>query len=79
MFRLNKLLGDVVISQGGVVPHINAEVSSPQLKRIGAPITCSLLALAEQDTEREEGESGSVDPRFFYSFFLYCMICTSLL
>ena len=78
MFRLNKLLGDVVISQGGVVPHINAEVSSP-LKRIGAPITCSLLALAEQDTEREEGVSGSVDSRFFYSFFLYCMICTSLL
>jgi C-terminus of histone H2A/Core histone H2A/H2B/H3/H4 len=24
--RLNKLLGDVVISQGGVVPHINPEV-----------------------------------------------------
>jgi hypothetical protein len=23
---LNKLLGDVVISQGGVVPHINPEV-----------------------------------------------------
>ena len=27
--RLNKLLGDVVISQGGVVPFINPEVSSP--------------------------------------------------
>ena len=26
-FRLNKLLGDVVISQGGVVPHIDAAVS----------------------------------------------------
>ena len=26
--RLNKLLGDVVISQGGVVPHINPEVCS---------------------------------------------------
>lgn len=25
-FRLNKLLGDVVISQGGVVPHIAAEL-----------------------------------------------------
>jgi hypothetical protein len=25
--RLNKLLGDVVISQGGVVPFINPEVS----------------------------------------------------
>ena len=24
--RLNKLLGDVVISQGGVVPHIQAEL-----------------------------------------------------
>lgn len=24
--RLNKLLGDVVISQGGVVPHIAAEL-----------------------------------------------------
>ena len=24
--RLNKLLGDVVISQGGVVPHINPEL-----------------------------------------------------
>ena len=27
-FRLNKLLGDVVISQGGVVPHIDAAVSA---------------------------------------------------
>ena len=26
-FRLNKLLGDVVISQGGVVPHIDPAVS----------------------------------------------------
>ena len=25
-FRLNKLLGDVVISQGGVVPHIDPAV-----------------------------------------------------
>ena len=24
--RLNKLLGDVIISQGGVVPFINAEL-----------------------------------------------------
>ena len=30
--RLNKLLGDVVISQGGVVPFINPEVSHPQCK-----------------------------------------------
>ncbi len=38
--RLNKLLGDVVISQGGVVPFINGgvvpfinpEVSHPQCK-----------------------------------------------
>lgn len=28
--RLNRLLGDVVISQGGVVPHINPEVSRLQ-------------------------------------------------
>lgn len=27
IYRLNKLLGDVVISQGGVVPFINPEVS----------------------------------------------------
>ena len=26
IFRLNKLLGDVVISQGGVVPFINPEL-----------------------------------------------------
>jgi histone H2A len=26
MLRLNKLLGDVVISQGGVVPYIAAEL-----------------------------------------------------
>lgn len=26
IFRLNKLLGDVVISQGGVVPYINPEL-----------------------------------------------------
>ena len=47
MFRLNKLLGDVVISQGGVVPHINAEVSIPQLNSNRVSITYSLLALAE--------------------------------
>lgn len=28
--RLNRLLGDVVISQGGVVPHISPEVSRLQ-------------------------------------------------
>lgn len=26
LYRLNKLLGDVVISQGGVVPFINPEL-----------------------------------------------------
>jgi len=75
MGRLNKLLGDVVISQGGVVPHINPEVSIPQLNSNCASITCSILAAAEQDFEREEGESGSVDSGSSYSFFPYCMIC----
>ena len=44
--RLNKLLGDVVISQGGVVPHINPEVRSSQLKRRWALLTCCYLAPA---------------------------------
>lgn len=30
-FRLSKLLGNVIISEGGVVPFINPAVSSPQL------------------------------------------------
>jgi hypothetical protein len=38
--RLNKLLGSVVISQGGVVPHIMNEVSTPQLKCTWTSITC---------------------------------------
>ena len=74
MGRLNKLLGDVVISQGGVVPHINPEVSISQLKN-WALITCSFLAVAKQDSEREERESGSVDSDSLF-FFPYCMICT---
>ena len=41
MGRLNKLLGDVVISQGGVVPHIQTEVSNPQLKCTWTSITYS--------------------------------------
>ncbi len=32
LLRLNKLLGDVVISQGGVVPHISPEVSRSQFQ-----------------------------------------------
>jgi hypothetical protein len=75
MGRLNRLLGDVVISQGGVVPHINPEVSISQLKSNRASITCLFLAAAKQDSEREERESGSVNSGFFCSFFPYCMIC----
>lgn len=37
--RLNKLLGDVVISQGGVVPFINPEVSHCAVGEIGDILT----------------------------------------
>ena len=67
--RLNKLLGDVVISQGGVVPHINPEVS-----RLRATLVrwhsefC--LAFAWQTVQRQEGESGGLDS---LSLYHYCI------
>ena len=70
--RLNKLLGDVVISQGGVVPHINPEVCGP-------PLLQELLLIhyyaapAQQNFEGQEGESGSIGVLFLTA--LYCMIC----
>jgi histone H2A len=33
VFRLNKLLGDVVISQGGVVPHIDPALLPSKTKK----------------------------------------------
>ena len=49
--RLNKLLGDVVISQGGVVPHINPEVCDLQLKRRGPLLIHYPSAPAQQNPE----------------------------
>lgn len=57
--RLNKLLGDVVISQGGVVPHINPEVCGPQLVQELLLIHCH-AAVAQQNSEGQEGEPGSI-------------------
>lgn len=58
--RLNKLLGDVVISQGGVVPHINPEVCSAVDAQLDI-INLGYLASSEQIFEGQEGESGSID------------------
>ena len=58
MYRLNKLLGDVVISQGGVVPFINPEVRlfvvCTARWRIANVFGCLMTAFAEQDAEGEE-------------------------
>lgn len=65
-FRLNKLLGNVVISQGGVVPFINPEVS------FASPVIITSLsddvssALAQQVSEGKEGVSGGVDASFHW-------------
>jgi C-terminus of histone H2A len=70
--RLNKLLGDVVISQGGVVPHINPEVCAPLSVQERLLIHYH-AAPAQQNSEGQEGESGSIGVPLLIA--LYCMIC----
>jgi histone H2A len=56
--RLNKLLGDVVISQGGVVPFINPEVSH-HIECIGRSLT-DFLQLLPSKTQKGKKESQEV-------------------
>lgn len=64
--RLNKLLGDVVISQGGVVPHIDAAVRFHLIPvRNMASNIHFFVAPAQQDAEGQEGVAGGLD--FFLS------------
>lgn len=72
--RLNKLLGDVVISQGGVVPHINPEVCAPQIMHELALLTCCNSASPQQNPEGQEGEPGSIDFRYSLNFFIVCSV-----
>jgi C-terminus of histone H2A len=55
---LNKLLGDVVISQGGVVPFINPEVSHA-VNGLGHLLTDSLQLLPSK-TQKGKKESQEV-------------------
>jgi hypothetical protein len=56
---LNKLLGDVVISQGGVVPFINPEVSHHAVNGLGHLLTDSLQLLPSK-TQKGKKESQEV-------------------
>ena len=67
--RLNKLLGDVVISQGGVVPFINPEVSHRIVNASGPVADGFLAAPAQQNAKGQEGESGGLDT---ISLYHYC-------
>lgn len=73
--RLNKLLGDVVISQGGVVPFINPEVSY-LIERTWPLVDGFLAAPAQQNAKRQEGESGGLDT---LSLYHYCTTIRALL
>lgn len=57
--RLNKLLGDVVISQGGVVPFINPEVSHCIVGKSGSVLT-HCLQLLPSKTQKGKKESQEV-------------------
>ena len=57
--RLNKLLGDVVISQGGVVPFINPEVSHRIVNEMGYLLMDSLQLLPSK-TQKGKKESQEV-------------------
>ena len=57
--RLNKLLGDVVISQGGVVPFINPEVSHHIVNELDHLLTDSLQLLPSK-TQKGKKESQEV-------------------
>jgi hypothetical protein len=72
--RLNKLLGDVVISQGGVVPFINPEVSCHI--ECTSPLTNRFLAApAQQNAKGQEGESGGLNT---LSLYHYCITIRAL-
>ena len=65
--RLNKLLGDVVISQGGVVPFINPEVSL-HIECTGPHADGYFAAPAQQNAKGQEGESGGLDTLSLYHY-----------
>lgn len=54
--RLNKLLGDVVISQGGVVPFINPELLPSKTRSVNP----SYLAVYKSDTCHSKGKKEAV-------------------
>ena len=72
VLRLGKLLGDVVISQGGVVPFIQPEVRRrpPMLAPVETHSFHS-LAPAKQNREGEEGQPGSLDSSFVWSLYFW--------
>ena len=73
--RLNKLLGDVVISQGGVVPHIDPAVSNSPSKVV-AHLTMHFIAPAQQNTEGQEGRvSGSLGYFTGFCCIIYVLFC----
>lgn len=73
-FRLNKLLGDVVISQGGVVPYIAPEVRVALTCRPLLVANSFVVAPAKQDIKGQEGRvarSLRLQPYSFYLPFFY--------
>lgn len=76
--RLNKLLGDVVISQGGVVPHIDPAVSSHFHSWTNSSSDNGVSASSQQDIEGKEGRvAGGLD--VFSRFLLYYLCIVSSL
>ena len=74
-FRLNKLLGNVVISQGGVVPHIDPAVRLP-LHDINASHTEFDTFIASPQQDCSEGQEGRVAGGvivFYSGLSLYCI------
>ena len=70
--ELNKLLGDVVISQGGVVPFINPEVRVLSFDYQSFIDLALFTASAQQDRKGQEGQPGSLTSyRLFHLHPLY--------
>jgi hypothetical protein len=72
--RLNKLLGDVVISQGGVVPHINPEVCFRVYAQLGIINLWSFSFFLAKPRRARRRVRKYRHP--ILNFCPYCMFCT---
>jgi hypothetical protein len=81
LFRLHKLLGDVVISQGGVVPFIQPELL-PNATKLAALLSViadeSNICLLQEGSQQGGGQPGDLIIMSFHVCFAIGRLHTSL-